>query len=77
MDIKRELTELIDAAYESGYYSAVLEKTALTKDEYNEYSELMRNQIARREQIRNGIIKQTEQSKEYQDYLNSPLDPRD
>ena len=46
-DIERELTELIDASFETGYYQAIMEKQKdiLSKAEYSVYAELNRVQI--------------------------------
>ena len=60
-DIERELTELIDASFETRYYQAIMEKQkdSLSKSEYSVYAELNRVQINKRETIRNGIIAQS------------------
>ena len=51
----KQITALIDFAYETGYYAAILERALLTRAERDDYRELQAEAIARRTEAKEAL----------------------
>jgi hypothetical protein len=52
----QRITELIDRAYDSGYYAGRLMDSTLTEEEANSYHKLLEETISRRRALRKLIL---------------------
>ena len=52
---ERKIAELIEAAYETGYYASVMEHCKLSKEEREEYVRLHKEALARRNAAREAL----------------------